>query len=157
MFSIISSRMVMRFHEFTGGIVIPAFIFQSSLIYIQVGAFYCLSIILNLVFFVNLKKVSIEIIFCKPIWFTAISPPEIKGFCFFCISMRTVVIIKIFLNVPWLVTEAFSLICCPDNVVFAVYNHWETWVWHHKWIRRCTTTSSVAWPDQFIIICFSKW
>jgi len=148
--------MVPRSHEFTGGIVIPAFIIQSNLIYIQVGAFYRLSIILNLVFFVNLKKVSIEIIFCKPIWFTAISPPEIESFCFFCISMFTA-IIKIFLNVPWLVTEAFSLVCCPDNVVFAVHNHRETWVWHHKWIRRCTTTSSVAWPDQFIIMCFSKW
>jgi len=89
--------MVVISHEVTGGIVIPAFIFQSNLIYIQVGAFYCLSIILNFVFFVNLEKVSIEIIFHKPIWFTAISPPETESFCFFCISMSmtSVIIIKI--------------------------------------------------------------
>jgi len=64
--------------------------------------------------------------------------------------------LKHFLNVPRLVAEAFSLVRCPDNAVVFVHNHWESWVWHHKWIRRSTTTSRVCWPDQIIGVCVSK-
>jgi len=124
---------------------------------IQVGAFYHLSIILNLVFFVNLKPVSIEIIFNKPIWFAAIAPPEFKSVCPsnripFYVGGKTIM----FFNEPRLIAEAFSLVRCPDNAAVFVLNPWESWVWHNEFIGPFTTVTRVGWPDQIISVLISN-